>query len=61
MPRCERCFKETRITIMSWLNTQTICMDCAEAEKKHPRFKEAKAAEEAAVKSGNYNYPGLLG
>ena len=44
---CQRCGKETMVTTMSWLNTQTICIDCSEAEKKHHRYKEAKEAEKA--------------
>jgi len=56
---CERCGKETNITTMSWFNTQTICMDCANAEKANPRYKEAKAAEHAEVLKGNRNFKGI--
>jgi hypothetical protein len=59
--KCERCRKETNVTTMSWLNTQTICMDCSEREENHPRFKEAKERERQEVLNGNYNYKGLLG
>jgi len=58
---CERCGKPTIATTMSMLNTQMICLDCDKAERLDPRYAEAKAAEEAAVRSGNYNYPGILG
>lgn len=57
--RCERCGKETIVTIMSKFNTQTICMDCKEKEKAHPKYAEADAAEVAAVKAGNYNFAGI--
>lgn len=58
--RCDRCHNETDITTMSYLNTDTLCMECKEEEKHHPRYKEAKEAELKAVQSGNMNYPGLL-
>lgn len=57
---CERCHKKTSVTTMSWLNDETICLDCDEKEKLHPRYKEAKAAELQQVQQGNYNYKGLL-
>lgn len=44
---------------MSMFNTQTICMDCKDSERKDPRYKEAQEAELAAVKAGNYNFPGI--
>lgn len=28
MARCQRCSKETNVTIMSKFNTDTICMEC---------------------------------
>jgi hypothetical protein len=59
--KCDRCKKETVVTTMSWLNTQTICMDCDEKEQDHPRFKEAKERERQEMLNGNYNYEGLLG
>jgi hypothetical protein len=59
MTKCQRCGKETSITIMSMFNTQTICMDCKDAEEKDPRYNEARAADEAAIRSGNFNFPGI--
>jgi len=59
--KCDRCGKETNITIMSWLNTQIICMECSKNEKSHPRYKEAKEREHQEVLRGNYNYKGILG
>lgn len=44
---------------MSMFNTQTICMDCNDSEKQHPKYKEAQQAELEAVKAGNYNFPGI--
>lgn len=56
---CDRCGRESRASTGSWFNTEQICLDCSGKEKAHPRFAEAKAAEEAAVKNGDYNFPGI--
>ena len=56
---CDRCGKQTQISIMSMFNTQVICMACKDAEEKDPRYKEARDADEAAIRSGNYNFPGI--
>lgn len=40
-------------------NTQTICMDCKDSEKQHPKYKEAQQAELEAVKAGDRNFPGI--
>jgi hypothetical protein len=34
-------------------------MECLEKEEKHPKYKEAAAAELRAVQAGNYNFPGI--
>ena len=57
--KCERCHDETGVTTMSRFNTQVCCMDCIEKEKKHPDYPKAEAAELAACRSGNYNFPGI--
>lgn len=59
MTKCERCGKEAQATIMSRFNTQVLCLECEAAERKHPRYEEARAAEEAAVRRGDYNFPGI--
>lgn len=59
MAMCQRCGKETNITIMSMFNTQTICMDCSDSERKRPDFEDARKADEAAIKSGNFNFKGI--
>lgn len=59
MKQCDRCGKETRVRIMSVFNTDDICMECKEAEKKHPRYQEAREAEADAVRRGDYNFPGI--
>jgi|GEM_PF-1035815 len=57
---CQRCGKELKVRIMSKMNEDVICPECAEAEKKHPLYEVAGRAELAEVKAGNYNYPGLF-
>jgi hypothetical protein len=61
MTKCDRCFKETRATIMSMFNTQILCMDCKAAEEKDPRYQEAREADEAAIRRGDFNFPGIGG
>ena len=56
---CRRCRKESIVSIMSKFNTDEICLDCVEKERKHPNYKEASEAEERAVRAGNYNFPGI--
>jgi hypothetical protein len=56
---CDRCHKPTHVKIMSMFNTQEICMECKVEEKQDPRYAEAVAADEAAIKSGNYNFKGI--
>ena len=56
---CERCNKVTNVTITSMFNTQTICMECKEAEKLDPRYDEAVKADEAAIRAGNFNFKGI--
>lgn len=56
---CPRCRKETRMSIMSMFNTEEICMECKDIEERDPRYEEARAADEAAIRAGNYNFPGI--
>ena len=56
---CSRCYKENAVLSMSIFNTEMICMDCQDKEKKHPDYKRAKQAEEKAVKNGSYNFEGI--
>jgi hypothetical protein len=44
---------------MSMFNTQEICMACSDAERQDPRYQEARAADEQAIRTGNYNFPGI--
>lgn len=58
--KCDRCQKEMDSFTMSWMNKDHICAECAEVEKTHPRFAEAKEIENREVLKGNYKYPGLF-
>lgn len=57
--KCDRCQKDTICTQMSFFNTDMCCVQCIDAEKKHPQYVEARTAEEAALRSGNYNFRGI--
>lgn len=59
MAVCDRCHQKTHGTTMSFFNTEIICMKCSAKEREHPKFKEARDAEEAAVKAGNTNFRGI--
>jgi len=59
MTKCDRCRTETNVTTMSMFNTQVICMDCQDAERKRPDFEAARQAETEAVLRGDYNFPGV--
>lgn len=56
---CDRCHRPTSETIMSKFDTAVICLACEEREREHPDFAKACAAEEAAVRSGDFNFPGI--
>lgn len=56
---CERCRAITGVFTGSWFNTQQICLACAEKERAHPDYERARAAENEAVRAGNYNFPGV--
>ncbi len=59
MAICQRCGEETSCTIMSMFNTAMICIDCSDKERERPDFKKAQEADEAAIRSGNYNFKGI--
>lgn len=59
MRKCPRCGREAQATIMSIFCTDMICLECHDAESKHPRYLEARDAELAAIHRGDYNFPGI--
>ena len=44
---------------MSRFNTDCLCSECAEAERRHPDYRKAADAELEAVRRGDRNYPGV--
>lgn len=56
---CDRCGTQTNVHTMSRFNTETICPDCEDLERAHPRYEEAVRVEADAVRQGNYNFPGI--
>jgi predicted sulfurtransferase len=58
---CDRCRQPfgNEARTMSRFNTDTICMPCKDKERAHPDYKRAEEAELAAVRSGDYNFPGI--
>jgi len=57
--KCARCGKETSAHIMSMFNTEEICMDCKAVEELRPDYKDAVATENAAIRTGDRNFPGI--
>ncbi len=59
---CDRCCGSLeKGRIMSMFNTDCICMDCLEKEKKDKDYDKAVKAEMEEIKKGNYNYKGIRG
>ena len=56
---CQRCGHRCATTIMSMFNTEVICLPCKDAERQDPRYHQAAEAEAAAIRHGNYNFPGI--
>ena len=57
--KCDRCNIPTASYKMSFFNTDMICKECEDKEKKHPDYQKARDAEEVEIKKGNYNFPGI--
>lgn len=56
---CHRCGKPSICHTMSMFNTELICPECESAERKDPRYEEARKAEAEACKRGDFNFPGI--
>lgn len=59
MGRCQRCRSAVTSYTMSRFNTDLICEDCEVKERNHPQYAKAQQTEEAAVRAGNFNFPGI--
>ncbi len=56
---CERCNTKTISYKMSFFNTDMICKECEIKERNHPDYQRAREVEEAEVRKGNNNFPGI--
>lgn len=43
----------------SYFNTDRCCMDCLKVERQHPQYAQARKIEEAEIRAGNLNFPGV--
>lgn len=59
--KCARCgvSLENVVHTTSMFNTDVICSDCKEREKRHPLYEKAAKVELEEVLKGNYNYEGI--
>ncbi len=56
---CQRCREKSIGHTMSWFSTELICFDCSDREETHSRYNQAREAESAQVRLGNYNFSGV--
>jgi len=57
---CQRCNKKSdNGLIISIFNTEMICDDCKEKERRHPQYEKAREREYEEIKNGNYNFDGI--
>ena len=56
---CDRCGSHALAVIVSMFNLQAICLTCKSAERNHPDYERARAAEMAAVRSGDRDFVGI--
>ena len=57
---CDRCGGSLdNGRIMSMYNNDCLCMKCKEEETRRSDYKDAVAAENAAIKQGDYNFIGI--
>ena len=57
---CDRCGGSLAAgRTMSMYNRDCICMACKEAERQRADYAAAVEADQAAIRQGNYNFPGI--
>ena len=57
---CDRCRKSLSAgRTMSMFNTEVICLECKEAERRRPDYAEAEKADVEAIRKGDFNFPGI--
>ena len=59
---CVRCGKEFKggAKTLSRMNMDIICVNCKEAERKHPEFDRACRANLRELRRGNYDFKGIF-
>jgi recombinational DNA repair protein (RecF pathway) len=57
--KCQRCGTPTYVSMMSWFNTEQICMTCVMKERQHPAYKKARQVCDVAYRMGQRNFPGI--
>jgi hypothetical protein len=57
--KCTRCGEIIKTGEISTFTTETICANCVKIEKRHPDYKAARAATDAATEAGNFFFPGV--
>lgn len=57
--KCPRCGGSMAAYSMSRFNNEMICSECIDDERQAPGYAAAAEAEIAAVKRGDYNFPGV--
>jgi len=57
---CQRCGdQEPLSTTCSYFDTDQICDVCAEKERRHPLYEEARRVETEACRRGDFNFAGI--
>lgn len=59
MKICDRCKKPTAVHTLSWFNEQDICLSCGDKEEAHPKYQEAKLAENEAIENDVPDFCGI--
>ena len=57
---CDRCKKPLNGSrIQSMYSSAVLCMECHDKETKRSDYQEAVQADRAAIRNGDYNFPGI--
>ena len=57
--QCQQCSEKANTHIMSMYSTRLICLMCKDKEERRDDYKTAVDADNAAIKSGNFNFKGI--
>lgn len=57
--KCDRCHQKLHSLTMSKFNTDIICDDCDDKERKHHKYNEASRIEADMVRNGIMNFKGI--